>query len=446
MAPKAVVVQLRPGYAQGTLPDHRKIVAGEQMTLDWEAFKKLSNGSIQNVIEVVSVVSTGSPVYMSDNNNAIVNSQTLLTTATTTPNTANIGGDAFQGSTGYYFSPNLGNTVQGAQKDDRYMYVQNDTVANISIGDVLVWKDETNRIVTNHRPTFSTGSTNVGNFAGVAIAAIATSDYGYIQITGECDAISVSSSITAGQPLQVDYANNGMATFGGTAVAVSNVTATWTETITATGGTYTLTWNGQVTTSLAYNASAATIQAALGTIATAQGWTAPTVTGTGPLTITLVSPGSQANTLTVQTASLTGGTITLSSSTLTQTITENANVTSGTLGLVVGNYVTADIAYDAEAVVVLAALEQVPGFPASVTATGGPLPSTVTLTYPAGTTLFVSAAVDENLLWGGFDEALTYEQGAQVFGTALTASSSSVQGYIRSSKKKLPYSRFRNDN
>lgn len=81
-----------------------------------------------------------------------------------------------------------------------------------------------------------------------------------------------------------------------------------TLTVTGTGGTYTLTVDGKVTSALAFNANAAAIKAAL--VALDDGYDASdfTVTGTGPYTI--VSP-AELGVLSVQTGSLTGGSATV---------------------------------------------------------------------------------------------------------------------------------------
>ena len=86
----------------------------------------------------------------------------------------------------------------------------------------------------------------------------------------------------------------------------------YTVTITsATGGTFTLTFNGQTTAPIAYNATAATVQAALAALSTVFA-SSVTVTGAagGPFTVSLV--GLLATTqlpLTGNGASLTGGTL-----------------------------------------------------------------------------------------------------------------------------------------
>lgn len=79
----------------------------------------------------------------------------------------------------------------------------------------------------------------------------------------------------------------------------------WDLTIsgTPTGGTFTLTVGGVTTAGIAYNANAATIQAAIRTLGGAEA-TSATVTGTGPFTITL----SPAGPMTADGSGLTGGT------------------------------------------------------------------------------------------------------------------------------------------
>jgi hypothetical protein len=76
-----------------------------------------------------------------------------------------------------------------------------------------------------------------------------------------------------------------------------------------TGGTFTLTFNGQTTAGIAFNANAAAVQAALVALSTI-GAGGVTVTGTGPYVVTFAgtkAPGFQ-NPLTASAAGLTGGT------------------------------------------------------------------------------------------------------------------------------------------
>lgn len=82
-----------------------------------------------------------------------------------------------------------------------------------------------------------------------------------------------------------------------------------TITVTASGGTYTLTVGGQTTSALANSANAAAIQAALQALSSV-GTGKATVTGSGPYTVTF-DPSLGDVTMTVNTGSLTGGTATL---------------------------------------------------------------------------------------------------------------------------------------
>lgn len=90
-----------------------------------------------------------------------------------------------------------------------------------------------------------------------------------------------------------------------------------TLTITATGGTYTLSFGGQTTTAIAYNANAAAIQAALAALSTLSGSGDVVVAGAGPFTITFGGRYAGINTaaVTVATGSLTGGTATIATTT-----------------------------------------------------------------------------------------------------------------------------------
>lgn len=81
-----------------------------------------------------------------------------------------------------------------------------------------------------------------------------------------------------------------------------------TETVTATGGTRTLSFNGQTTSALAFDANAATIQAALVALSNVDAGDI-VVSGTGPYVYTFGGAwtGINAPAITVNTGSLTGG-------------------------------------------------------------------------------------------------------------------------------------------
>lgn len=100
--------------------------------------------------------------------------------------------------------------------------------------------------------------------------------------------------------------------------ATNNV-QTVTITGAPTGGTFTLTYGAQTTASLAYNATAAQIQAALGVLTSLTVGTVQ-VSGTGPFTVTILAASPTALTAT---ASLTGGTspgVTIANSTVAATV------------------------------------------------------------------------------------------------------------------------------
>ncbi|MBD3675607.1 MAG: hypothetical protein HUJ26_19010 [Planctomycetaceae bacterium] len=188
----------------------------------------------------------------------------------------------------------------------------------------------------------------------------------------------------------------------------SEIQTVWVQ---GSGNTWTLSLDGETTASIAYGASAATVKSAIETAFT--GINTVTVTGTGtladPYVVTFDDPGaSNINEMTGDGTNLTGGSgncFELVSHVVganeVQTITIEPSVTGGTFKLSFGGYLTGEIAYDASAAVVeaaLAALESI-GTPTSpnvsVTgADGGPW----TVTFDGGSL----AKKDVALL--GFDD------------------------------------------
>lgn len=133
-----------------------------------------------------------------------------------------------------------------------------------------------------------------------------------------------------------------------------------------TGGTFTLTFSGQTTAGIAYNAAAADVKSALEALSNV---TTVTVTGTGPWTVTFNDPGDQdVAQMTGSGASLTGASV---SASVSQAATAPANekqlvelignVQGGTFTLTfdpgTGNETTGTIAYNASAATVETALE-----------------------------------------------------------------------------------------
>jgi len=101
---------------------------------------------------------------------------------------------------------------------------------------------------------------------------------------------------------------------------------------TPTGGTFTLTFNSQTTAAIAYNASAATVEAALELLSTiGQGNVQVTGSAGGPYTVEFVGAlaGQNVAALTIDITSLTGGTPT----------GQIATATAGVSGVVVGRVI-----------------------------------------------------------------------------------------------------------
>lgn len=144
---------------------------------------------------------------------------------------------------------------------------------------------------------------------------------------------------------------------------------------TATGGTFTLTFDEETTGTIAYNASAATIKSALELLPTVN---TVTVTGSGPWSVefTGTHAGTNVSLMTIDTSGLTGGVNEV------QTITSPSNPTGGTFTLTFGGETTAGIAYNASAATIEAALNHLTTIPTgSVSCAGGALPTAVTVTF-----------------------------------------------------------------
>lgn len=128
---------------------------------------------------------------------------------------------------------------------------------------------------------------------------------------------------------------------GGTA-EVQTVTLTG-----ATGGTFTLTFDGQTTAPIAWNAPASAVASALNALSNLFGVTA---SGTGPYTVTFPASLGNVDQMTASAAGLTG-----TSTSEVQTVTV-ANATGGTFTLTYNGQTTAPIAWNAATTAVAAAL------------------------------------------------------------------------------------------
>ncbi|WP_278465791.1 LamG-like jellyroll fold domain-containing protein [Gimesia maris] len=198
------------------------------------------------------------------------------------------------------------------------------------------------------------------------------------------------TSDTAGKPFAVSVSIGSgsnevqVVTLGGTA---------------ATGGTFTLTFNGETTATIAYNADAATVQSALeGLSSYGSGDFAVTGSAGGPWTVTFTGSlaGTNVSLMTINVTNLTGAVNEV------QTISSPNNPTGGTFTLSYAGEITGSIPYNASAATVEAALEALNTIPTgAVSCGGGSLPGTdVTVTFQgalASTDVALLVANAENL-------------------------------------------------
>ncbi|QDV21429.1 hypothetical protein Pan153_61170 [Gimesia panareensis] len=218
-----------------------------------------------------------------------------------------------------------------------------------------------------------TGTTQAAVVSELVAAWNASTEPEFAEITasegvdsnGDADGTIDLTSDTAGKPFAVTVAigsgNNEkqVVTLGGTA---------------ATGGTFTLTFNSETTTTIAYNASAATVQSALEGLASYSSGDF-TVTGDagGPWTVEFTGTlaGINVSLMTINTSGLTGAVNEV------QTISSPNNPTGGTFTLSFRGETTGNIAYNASAATIQSSLESLSTIPtSSVSCSGGTLPGT----------------------------------------------------------------------
>ena len=164
-----------------------------------------------------------------------------------------------------------------------------------------------------------------------------------------------------------------------------------------TGGTWTITYDGQTTSALAHNANAATITAALVALSNVASGDMVATGGpisSAPVTITVAGALAATNVaeVTVDASSLTTTTVTLTPSTVTagvaavnevQTLTPGGVVTGGTYTITFDGFTSSAIAFDANAATITTALDAMSNLaPGDCVATGGPVNiGNVTLTF-----------------------------------------------------------------
>lgn len=186
-----------------------------------------------------------------------------------------------------------------------------------------------------------------------------TEEFSDITASADGDDLILTAD-TAGKPFFVS------ATVAGD--ALTNEVQTVTIGHSPTGGTFTLTYSGQTTSGIAYNASAATVQAALEALSNISvGDVAVTGNAGGPWAVKFTGAlaGTDVALMTASAASLTGGDAAITITTLNngstgqsevQVVTVNGGPSGGTFTLSFGGQTTGTIAYNASAATVQTAL------------------------------------------------------------------------------------------
>lgn len=228
MPPRSVTVRLREGVTHAVLPDNRKVSGGDDVEISWETWTKIGGEARRTIFDQDNITyNTGV---------SAANGTDLTTNTATVP-------AGFE----------VGDVLQGHQPDDQFMLVEV-VDATVAAGDVLTWADKSVAQVTQDRVGGS--ALDPLEFAGVAIGAITVDQFGWIQIAGHVPAADVVAGAGAGEPLGVHATTDG--SFD---LALQNeVQNVETD---GTGGTFTLTFDGQETGDIAFDADAATLEAAL---------------------------------------------------------------------------------------------------------------------------------------------------------------------------------------
>lgn len=223
--PKNANVQLKPGAGTAVLPDGRRMVADTVYSIPFDDFQRITLGGLSEFVDVRSF---------------------------TEPAVSRRGVDIDANSTTVPSGCVLGQTERGFGTYDLFKLVKLVDAVNATAGDVLVWSDKDASEVTKD---FVGGSAlSPLKFAGIAVQSLTAGRYGWIQVDGE--STDLTSVGNAGDLVGVH------ATVDGTA-AVASVNESVSLAITAIAGTFTLTYEGDTTAAIAYNATAAAVKSAL---------------------------------------------------------------------------------------------------------------------------------------------------------------------------------------
>lgn len=238
--PRSAKVRLRAGVSRSVLPDGRSMVAGTDYVISYEDWRKISGNAKRSVVQLQKT-GAHSPTGFSDAPVA-VNGIDLTYNGVSLPTL---------GSTGR--SARAGHVVDGFGDQERYILVK--VGANVVKGDVLVWTNKNLYQATNVHAADSK------DFAGVALGAITSGRYGWIQVTGDNGEAKVAATVVAGDVLAVDPTTDSAFRKAGQTTAPSNETQT--VEIDATSGTFTLTYSGQTTAAIDFDATAQEVEDAL---------------------------------------------------------------------------------------------------------------------------------------------------------------------------------------
>ena len=284
MSVRSYVVQLQAGVGQAILPDHRKMVPGQQYVVDAETFSKISLGARQNVISVVNV-NTDSTIasgtfYPAQTSNGVNRQLTgsgqsifnLLSQTSTTLTSFTLAGFASQGydpggtegtGTGIQYtnstlSGSAANQTLIGPDNSRYTLAYNGTSSTLNAGWSTVWADYTNRYigtasgnplvvkqdgqsvsyVISSNTTLSgvngpvvTVGTRVGEFAGIPLVNIPAGNFGWIQIEGIHPNAVVASGTAVGATVGVLPAASGALSASGVLAIPANTTFSVTNTV-----------------------------------------------------------------------------------------------------------------------------------------------------------------------------------------------------------------------
>ena len=284
MSVRSYVIQLQAGVGQAILPDHRKMVPGQQYVVDADTFSRFSLGARQSVIQVVSVNTDSStasgtffPAQVSNGVNRQIGASgqsffNVLTQTSTSLTTFSIAGFAAQGASaggaagagaGIQFpqetlSGNANNYSLIGPDGARYILAYNGTSSTLNAGWATVWQDYNNRYIstasgnplvvkqdgqsvsyvissnttlTGVNGAVTTVGTKVGEFAGIPLVNIPAGNFGFVQIEGIHPNAVVASGTHVGSAVGVLPTASGALSASGVLAVPANTTFSVTNTV-----------------------------------------------------------------------------------------------------------------------------------------------------------------------------------------------------------------------